>query len=59
MAIWKEFFFVRNFNMTLASSGMLETGSKVRYLRTLVRGEVLRKFDSFSSDVESMETLTM
>ena len=31
-------FFVCNFNMTLAASGMLEAGTKNQYLRTLVRG---------------------
>ena len=35
---------VRNFNMTLAASGTLETGAKVQYICTLVRGEALRQF---------------
>ena len=30
--------FVRNFNMTLAASGMLEAGVKYQYLSNLVRG---------------------
>ena len=51
--------FVRNFNMTLAASGMLEMGAKIQYLRTLVRGEVLNHFDSLSSDMESTETITL
>ena len=34
--------FVRNFNMTLAEIGTLETGSNIQYLRTLVRVEALR-----------------
>ena len=38
----EEFFFVRNFNMTLAATGTLENGAKIQYLCTLVRGEVLR-----------------
>ena len=34
--------------------------AKIQYLHTLVRGEVLRKFDVFSAEVESdiSETLT-
>ena len=38
---------------------MLEAGAKYQYLRTLVRGEALRQFESFSSDVESAETLNI
>ena len=54
----KEFLlFVRNFNMTLVASGMMEAGTKFQYLHTLVRGEELRQFDSLSADVESTETL--
>ena len=49
--------FVSNFNITLAASWMLEVGAKYQYLCTLVRGEALRQFDSFSDDVESAETL--
>ena len=51
--------FVHNFNMTLASSGTLEAGVKVQYLRNLVCGEALRQFDSFSGDVESTQTLNV
>ena len=29
-------FFVRNFTMTLAESGTLESGAKMQYLRTVV-----------------------
>ena len=39
--------------MTLAAAGMLETGSKLQCLCTLVRGEALRQFDLLSADVES------
>ena len=42
---------VRNFNMTLAVSETLEMGAKIQYLRTLVRGEFLRQFESLSADV--------
>ena len=45
-----EEFFLRNFNMTLAASGMLEAGANVRCLCTLVCEEVLRQFDLLSVD---------
>ena len=48
----KFLLFVRHFNMTLAASGMLEAGVKYQYLRTIVHGEALHQFDSFSADVE-------
>ena len=51
--------FVRNFNMTLASSGTLEAGDKIQYLRTLVHREALRQFNSLSADVESTQTLNV
>ena len=51
--------FVRNFNITLAASGALEAGAKIQYLRTIVRGEALRQFDSFSADVEGTENLNV
>ena len=49
--------FVRNFNMTLAASGTLEADTKFQYLSTLVRGEDLSQFESFSADVESTQNL--
>ena len=56
----EEFFlFVRNFNTNLATSGTLEAGTKYQYLQTLVRGEALGQFDSFSDDVEGTETLNV
>ena len=45
--------------MTLMASGTLETGAKVQYLRTLVRGEALHQFDSLYADVEITEPLTV
>ena len=45
--------FIRNFNMKLAASGMLEAGAKYQYLRTLARREALCQFDFLSADVES------
>ena len=51
--------FICSFNMTLAVSGMLEADTKFQYLCTLVRGEVLRQFESLSSDVEITETLNV
>ena len=51
--------FVRNFNMTLAESGMLEAGEKYQYLCTLVCGEVLFQFDLLYADVEGTKTLNV
>ena len=51
--------FVQNFTMTLAASGTMETGAKIKYLCTLVRGEELRQFDSLSSDVQGANPLTL
>ena len=51
--------FVRNFNITLSASGALEVGTKGQYLCTLVHGEALLHFDSFSADVESTQTLNV
>ena len=51
--------FVRNFNMTLAAPGTLETDTNIKYLCTLICGEVLHQFESFSNDVESTETITV
>ena len=53
------FLFMRNFNTTLAASGMLEAGAKAQYLCTLVHREALRQFDSFSADMESANPLDM
>ena len=49
--------FVRNFNMTLAASGTLETVANIQNLRTLVFSEALCQFDSFSAEVKSTDTL--
>ena len=49
--------FMCNFNMTLVASGMLETGTKSQYFRTLVRGKALCQFDLLSYDVEGTQTL--
>ena len=45
------FFSVRNFNMTLAASEMLEAVVKCQYFRNLVRGEGLHQFDLLSADL--------
>ena len=45
--------------MTLTVSGTLEAGARIQYLFTQVRGEALRHFESFSADVESMQTLNV
>ena len=56
----EEFFLLFcNFNTTLATSGMMDTGAKIQYLHMLVRGEVLGQFDSLSDNVESSETLNV
>ena len=44
---------LHNFNMNLAATGMLETVTKIQYLRTLVCGEALHQFDL----LEMTETL--
>ena len=51
--------FVRNFNMTLAESGTLETVSKVQYLCRLLHGEELHQFDLLFADVESTGPVTV
>ena len=51
--------FVHNFNITHASSGTLEVGVKVQYLRPLVCGYALRQVDLLSADVESTNLLTL
>ena len=52
--------FVCNFNMILDVSDILMAGTKIQYLCTLVRGEVLRQFDALYAEVESAipETLS-
>ena len=42
---------VCNFNMTLAASGTLETGAKIKYFLTIVCGEVLHQFESLYAEV--------
>ena len=41
----KFLLFVRYFNMTLTASGTLESGARIQYICTLVRGEALRHFE--------------
>ena len=43
--------------MTLEASGTIETAAKIQYLRKLVSGEALRKFDKLSDGVESTNPL--
>ena len=45
----------RNFKMTLAALGTLETGEKVQFLRTLVSGKVLCQFELLYYEVERWE----
>ena len=49
--------FVCNLNTTLTAKGTLEADVKIRYIRTLVRGEVLRQSELFCDYVENTETL--
>ena len=48
--------FIRNFQMTLVSTGTLETEEKVQYICTLVHGEALRQFYLLSADMKNIET---
>ena len=48
--------FVQKFQMTLASTGTLETEVKVQHLRTLVCGEALRQFGLLYADAKNTET---
>ena len=45
--------------MTLAEWGTLQAGTEYQYIFTLVRGEVLRQFDSLYTDVEGTEILNV
>ena len=45
--------------MTLETSGTLQDFAKIQYLRTLVRGEVLRQFDMLFADFEISTPLTL
>ena len=51
--------FMKNFNMTLTSTGTLNMDSEINNLCTLVRGEVLHQFDLLYADVENTETLNV
>ena len=55
----KFLLFVTNFNMTLMTTGTLETGEKIHYLCMLVCGEALHHFDSLYADMEITETLNV
>ena len=48
--------FVRNFNITLAATEMLDTDAKVQYLHTNFRGEALYQFDLLSTDMKNADT---
>ena len=48
--------FIRNFNMTLATSGTLEAGAKYQYLCNIFCREALRHFESLSYYWESTQT---
>ena len=48
--------FVQNCNMTLEATGRKETEAKIQYLRTLVHGEALCRFNFLSSGMENNDT---
>ena len=39
--------------MTIEALGMFLDGTKTQYLRTMVRGELLRQFEIFSAELVS------
>ena len=45
--------------MILAVSGMLEAGTKIQFIRPLVRKEALLQFESLSDDIKSTQTLNV
>ena len=45
--------FIRNFNITLSSTGTLETDGNIQYLCTLVHGEMLHQFDLLYVNAEN------
>ena len=47
---------MRNFQITIAATGTLETEAKVQYLHMIVRGGALRQFDLLSADMKNMDT---
>ena len=51
--------FICNFNTTLSATGTLYMGAKIKYIRTLVCGEALRRFYLLFADVENTETLNV
>ena len=51
--------FIRNFDTTPAATGAPEMDAKIRYLRTLVRGEALPQFELLSTNVENTENLNV
>ena len=51
--------FLKKINSTLAASGTLTTGAKIKYFRSLVHGEALRQIDSIFSDVEGVNLLNV
>ena len=48
--------FLQNFQMTLKASGTLADGANIPYLCTVVRGEALRRLDTFYVEVGSTTT---
>ena len=51
--------FLSNFNTNLTSSGRMDTGVNIQYLRTLVHGEAFHHFDLLCDYVEMTETLNV
>ena len=55
----EEFFFVRNFRITIKSSGTLDMDAKVQYFSTLIHVKSFHQFDNLSSVVKSTNPLTV
>ena len=49
-------FFIRNFQMNLKASGMLDASAKINYIHTLLRGEALRQLDTLYVEVGGINT---
>ena len=51
--------FMENFNMNFVVSWMLTTGKKIKYMFTIVHGEVLCHFDLLYADREGVNPLNV
>ena len=51
---WESLLFVQNFNIMLEAAGTLGSNSKIQYFRTLLRGELLTKFNTLCLKIGMM-----